>query len=114
MRADFGRIQAEKLGTIRKSKACLGEWIMIKGVNRNVIEIVDTDSELFERAILFVRPEGRESDPEYLERSAQGFLAQTKLNRRILRGKSVFGTVLKYVFAASIGAGLAALILFYI
>jgi len=87
---------------------------MIKGVNRNVIEIIDTNSELFERAILFVRPEGRENDPEHLERSARGFLTQTKLKRRILRGKSAFGTALKYIFAASIGAGLAAIILLYV
>ena len=84
---------------------------MIKGINRKVIEIVDTDSELFERAILFVRPGGREQDSQQLERCAQSFLAHAKLRRGVLRGKSALSAAVKYAFAAAGGAGLAALLL---
>ena len=87
---------------------------MIKGVNRNVIEIVETGSDLFERAILFVRPGGREEDPAHLESCAQSFLARAKLRRRMLLGKTALGTALKYIFAAVAGAGLTILLLPYL
>ena len=86
---------------------------MLKGVNRNVIEVVDTDSELFERAILFVRPGGKERDPAYLERCAHSFLSRAKLKRRILRKRAALGRALGHILSACLGAGLAALLLLY-
>ena len=87
---------------------------MNKGINRNVIEIVDTGSEMFERAILFVRPDGREPEPGALEKGAHSFLSHTKIRRQILpRGRKLAGAV-KYVLAAAAGAGTAVLLLTYI
>ena len=86
---------------------------MLKGVSRNVIEVVDTGSELFERAILFVRPAGRECDPAHLEGCARGFLAGARVRRKALRAKSVLGVALRYILAAALGAGLAAALLVY-
>ena len=87
---------------------------MIKGVNRNVIEIVDTNSDLFERAILFVRPAGWEQDPAQLESCAHNFLARAKLGRRILKGRGLPFAVLKYFLATALGADVAALLLVYL
>ena len=86
---------------------------MIKGVNRNVIEVVDTGSDMFERAILFVRPSGRDSDPERLESSARSFLSHARMRRKVLRRRAALGTVLKYILSAALGAGIAAGLLAY-
>ena len=87
---------------------------MAKGVNRNVIEIVETGSDIFERAILFVRPAKQQHDPAHLESCAHSFLARTKLRRSMLPGKTAVGSVLRYIFAAGAGAGLTALLLIYL
>jgi len=52
---------------------------MVKGVNKQIIEISETDNYSFERAILFVRPESQHLDRNTLHRNAVGFLAKTKL-----------------------------------
>jgi len=87
---------------------------MNKGINRNVIEIVDTDSEMFERAILFVRPHEQKREPAALERGARSFLLHTKIRRRVLRGGRKITDVIKYALAAIMGAGAAALLLIYV
>ncbi|MCL2856940.1 MAG: hypothetical protein FWE19_04345 [Oscillospiraceae bacterium] len=87
---------------------------MSKGINRNVIEIVDTDSEMFERAILFVRPQGRRQELDTLERGAHSFLSHTRIRRRVLHAQSKLAAPLKYVLAAVFGAGAAVLLLSYI
>ena len=84
---------------------------MNKGINRNVIEIVDTGSEMFERAILFVRPHEQKHEPAALERSARSLLSRTRIRRRILHGSSKLTSV-KYALAATLGAGAAALLIY--
>ena len=86
---------------------------MIKGVSRNVVEIVQTESDLFERAILFVRPGGQGEDPARLEERAHSFLAKTKIRRRVLSGRSRLATAVQCIFSAGAGAGLTALFLLY-
>ena len=87
---------------------------MNKGINRNVIEIVDTGSEMFERAILFVRPHGRDQQPAELERGAHHFLSRTKISRRVLPGRRGLIALVKYGLAAALGAAVAVLMLVYI
>ena len=87
---------------------------MSKGINRNVIEIVDTDSEIFERAILFVRPGGQGQEPAALEKGARSFLSQTRIRRRALPGQRRLAALIKYALAAALGAGAAAVTLTYI
>jgi hypothetical protein len=56
---------------------------MIRGVNKNVIEISDTGNDCFERAILFVRSEVRgESD---LSGKAREYLSGLRLRRGFFR-----------------------------
>ena len=39
---------------------------MLKGVNKQVVEVVEVDNEFFERAILFVKPALRENARRYV------------------------------------------------
>ncbi|HIZ84008.1 MAG TPA: hypothetical protein H9668_06290 [Firmicutes bacterium] len=48
---------------------------MLRGVNRQIIEVKDTGSRYFERALLIVRPEFAHMQPGQLEREADKYLA---------------------------------------
>lgn len=52
---------------------------MIRGVNRQIIEVCETKNEYFERAILFVRPE---------------YISETEANLRSEADKTVCGLLL--------------------
>jgi hypothetical protein len=86
---------------------------MLKGINKNVIEISDTGNDCFERAILFLRP-GREHGEEQLGAKAREFLAGLKLRRRIVKSDG-WMPCLRLLAAVGTGAGAAALLmmLFY-
>lgn len=68
---------------------------MIKGVNRQVIEVVNTGNLYYERALLVVRPEYESAQRELLEREARRFVKGMKApsamkRRRIIISKAVF------------------------
>lgn len=44
---------------------------MLRGTNRSIIEINETDNKYFERALLFVKPEFGDLSPERLTREAK-------------------------------------------
>ncbi|MBR1863634.1 MAG: hypothetical protein IJ806_06075 [Ruminococcus sp.] len=80
---------------------------MIKGINKQIIEIKCTDSEYFEKALLFVEPSRQFEDSAVLKAQALDFarsLSQGEklpLSRRLLKEKNLrtaaalfFGTVL--------------------
>ena len=79
---------------------------MIRGINRSIIEIGDTENEYYERAILVVRPEYASAERAVLEDEAR------KLLRR-MDAPSVFRSrrrpfVRMFVFGAVFLAGVAA------
>lgn len=84
---------------------------MIKGVNKNVIEISDTGSDLFERAILFVRPDNADRSHEHLRRRACEFVSGLKLRPWFYPGGKLFVACAKLAAAAIAGAGVAVMIL---
>jgi len=84
---------------------------MIKGINKSVIEIVDTGNEMFERAILFLRPHCQDGDDEHINRMAHGFLGNLRIRRRWFSRLRIGWTLLRYGFAVGLGAALAALFL---
>ena len=49
---------------------------MIKGVNRRVIEITGTDSEYFEKAVLYVKADKRDVSPALLEEEAREYIGR--------------------------------------
>ena len=50
---------------------------MVKGVNRQVLEICETGSPYFERAFFFVKPEYADTDEKKLRAAAQQVLPPT-------------------------------------
>lgn len=53
---------------------------MIKGVNKQIIEINDIENEHFYKAILFVRPESSPRSEEYLKKQANEYILTTSDN----------------------------------
>jgi hypothetical protein len=47
---------------------------MIKGVNKRVIEISDINSDFFDKALLYVKPDRAITPPERLDLEARAFL----------------------------------------
>lgn len=47
---------------------------LIKGINKQVIDICETGNQYYERAILFLKPEYADIQREILEREAKKFL----------------------------------------
>lgn len=77
---------------------------MVKGISRNIIEISDTGSDVFERAILFVRPQEREPSPAALESQARRYLRTVRLRGRMFRHRLWAASLLKFGIAAACGA----------
>ena len=82
---------------------------MVRGVNRTVIEVSCTEHDLFERAILFVRPGARKSEPA-LRREADEYVALTGMSLDEPERKGRWKTVLVCggLPAAAAGLGLLA------
>lgn len=78
---------------------------MLRGVNKKIIEVIDTQNEYFERAILFLNDQKLGEEDALIKSNADEFLQQAgnKRLRRILRGRVVL-EVCKLLCAAGIGA----------
>lgn len=60
----------------------MGGYAMLKGVNKHVVEVVDIESEYFEKAILFLRPGRPDSDEGTLRQRAGEYLRRIKYRPR--------------------------------
>lgn len=80
---------------------------MIKGINRQIIEILDTGSPYFERALLVVQS-GIDADANALHREAQDILATANGCSHLQRARRRF--VLSYVLLGLSCAVLGAMI----
>jgi hypothetical protein len=83
---------------------------MIRGVNRQVIEISETDCEYFERVLFFVKPECVSVSEGRLRERANAIAGKSDRPpmTRIVRSK--IRTVAYMAAAAGTGAGITALI----
>ena len=84
---------------------------MTKGVNKQIIEISDTGSQSFERAILFVRPQSKGFDKQTLDRDAKDYLLQVRLRPSIYARMGFWETVGRVLLGVILGAGITAGIL---
>ena len=87
---------------------------MVKGVNRQIIEINDTSNRYFERVLLFVSPEGSEMSSKELNREAKEFLLRltpseapregirTRMARRRLKHRLILGGVAAAVVVSTL------------
>lgn len=55
---------------------------MIKGVNKVIIEVNDTKSDIFEKAVFYVRPEFSNKSNAKLQNSAKKFIDKTAFEGR--------------------------------
>ena len=82
---------------------------MIKGVNRQIIEVSETGNTYFERALLFVRANCSDTDSAVLHREAQQVLRRAgsytglRLNRRKRRLQALFTALGGSAVGASVG-----------
>ncbi len=80
---------------------------MIKGINRQIIEINDTGNHYYEKALLIVKPEFASAHQQLLEREAMKLLKSMDAPSYYKRKRN---TALRIIFAAAfalIGGALA-------
>lgn len=58
---------------------------MLRGVNKQIIEINSTDNRYFEKAILFVRPEFSETSEGKLRDNASEFLKYIETEKQLIK-----------------------------
>ena len=85
--------------------------ILIKGINRHIIEITDTDNAYYERALLVLKPEYASTERELLEKEARKVLKDLGAPSCIKRSSRIFYWIVRLGTAAILGAGLTALVL---
>lgn len=90
---------------------------MLKGVNKQIIEITDTGNLYIKKAILFVDPEKRECDNDFLIHQGKKFIKEinpTEESSKLLKQKKtkkMIPTLIKLSAGIAIGATAASLII---
>lgn len=86
--------------------------IMLKGVNKKVVEVVDIENEYFEKAILFIKLEKQERDERTIRQRASDYIRSIRYTpRRTFSLPRLMLGLLKYSSAAAMGAVAAGLLL---
>ena len=76
---------------------------MVKGVNKQIIEISDTGNQSFERAILFVRPDSQRLDSETLHCNAADFLAKPSIRKGFFKHRRLWSAVFGFLVGVALG-----------
>ena len=80
---------------------------MLKGVNKQIIEVTDTGNQYIRKAILFIDPEKKDYDGAFLVHQAKRYLQQAEQGKEMKPTKQ--GRWKKFLWSlAQIGAGVAA------
>lgn len=82
---------------------------MIKGINRSIIEVIDTGSVYYERALLVIRPEYASVQRELLEQEAKKLLENMGEPSSLKRSKRRLKNIAAFCIAAALGAIFTAL-----
>lgn len=83
---------------------------MIKGINRSIIEVLDTGSVYYERALLVIKPEYAAAQRELLEKEAKKLLENMGEPSSLKRGKSRLKSIAAVCAAAVLGSLFTALL----
>lgn len=84
---------------------------MLKGTNKQIVEVVSTESPYFEKIIFFVRPRQGAVPEQQLKREAESLTQKMKKPPRVkLSAKQIIRAVLFGVMGAGAGAALTFLI----
>lgn len=84
---------------------------MIKGINRQIIEITETGSIYYERALLVVRPEYAKAQQNVLEREAKRLVKGMKAPSSIKKSRAVIFWLVRLGFTALISCVLTVIVL---
>lgn len=88
---------------------------MIKGVNKHIIEVLHTDSDYFEKAILFINPNKAGEDKERLLGVAKGYLGELQYKeRRAIQKKTLAKKIFQRTIIFLFGMACAALIFWWL
>ena len=88
---------------------------MLRGINRNIIEINDTENQYFDKVILFVNPEFSRDDISRLNKEGRRFIDSAdllKISRRNRSKKIVYIRNFLFLFAA-VAAGAVFTLIFF-
>ncbi len=77
---------------------------MLKGVNKQVVEVVEVDNEFFERAILFIKPEQQQHGEEALRENARRYVGTLHWRPRRVCGWRLWGARLAW-WGSALGLG---------
>ncbi len=80
---------------------------MIKGVNRQIIEITQTENNYFEKAWLVIKPEYINAGANTLEKEAENYLKDLKPPHSMRSNKAIVFRILSLLSAAACGALIA-------
>ncbi len=83
---------------------------MLKGVNKQVVEVVDMENEYFEKAILFIKAEKQERDEKTIKQRAGEYVKTIRYTprKRLSPGQLALKAA-KFASAAAVGAVAAGL-----
>ena len=84
---------------------------MIKGINRQIIEVNDTGNPYYEKAFLVVKPEYKETQEEIFLKHAKKMLSQFSAPSVISKKRSIAGKIAKITAPALLGSAITALVL---
>jgi len=84
---------------------------MLKGVNKLIVDVPNPNSEFFERAIFFVKPQMKDIPPNELNKSADALIYEQTRYKTAKHGKRLSFSVLVVAGAAGVGAAVTALVL---
>lgn len=81
---------------------------MVRGISRQIIEVPDTGNIYYEKAYLVVKPEFSNAQRTLLEKEAKRVLRTMDAPSRIKLKNKKWMTVLRFLVAALVGAGIMA------
>ena len=82
---------------------------MIRGINRQIIDVQDTGSAYYERAYLVVKPEFASAEQDLLEKEARKVLRDIDAPSGMKRANKKLLWLLRLLASAAAGAGVMAL-----
>lgn len=84
---------------------------MLRGVNRQVLEITETNNMYYEKALLVIKPEYANAQQSILEKEARLMLKRMRPPSAIKMKSKIFYWCTRLGVASLFGAGIATLIL---
>lgn len=84
---------------------------MIKGVNKQILEVTNTENPYFEKIIFFVKPEYKNEDRQKLQKEAEAISTITQKPPKIKMGKKqIIRTITSSLLFTSAGVALSFII----